>query len=139
MPRISAEAKAAAYLRQGGKHPSPPANLSDDEKKLWKQIVEDRPIDFFRPGALQLLEQLCIMTIASRRVAETLQEQPGDEVAAALFLKYAHQCAMHCTKLRLSIQTEVDRKSGQLDEKEPSVRGKKDKSDVLFGGNVVKF
>jgi hypothetical protein len=140
LPRQSAEARAAAYLRQGGKYPSPPANLSDDAKKLWKEIVEDRPIDYFRPGALYLLEQLCIMTVAAHRVSAWLQERPGDEEAAALYLKYAHQCAMHCTKLRLSIQTEVDRKSGQLDEKEPSVKGRKEKADVLFGGsNVVKF
>lgn len=139
MPRQSAEAQSAAFYRRGGKHPTAPEHLSDDAKKLWKEIVEDRPIDYFRPGALHLLEQLCIMTVAARQVGASLQENPDDEVSAALYLKYTHQCAMHCTKLRLSIQTEVDRKAGQLDEKEPTTKGRKGKSDVLFGSNVVKF
>jgi hypothetical protein len=140
MPRQSAEARSAAFMRQGGKHPAPPANLSDDGKKLWKEIVEDRPIDFFRPGALQLLEQLCIMVVSARRVGAYFQERPGDKEAADQYLKLAHQCAMHCTKLRLSIQTEVDRKSGQLDEKSETPKGRKAKAEsVLFGGNVVAF
>jgi hypothetical protein len=139
MPRQSAEARSAAFLRRGGKHPSPPANLSDDAKKLWREIVEDRPVDFFRPGALELLEQLCIMVVSARRVGAYFQERPGDKEAADQYLKLSHQCAMHCQKLRLSIQTEVDRKSGQLDEKEPTPKGQKGKSDVLFGGNVVEF
>jgi hypothetical protein len=139
MPRQSAEARSASFLRQGGKHSAPPANLSDDAKKLWKEIVEDRPVDYFRPGALHLLEQLCVMTVAARRVSAWLQERPGDEEAAALYLKYSHQCAMHCTKLRLPIQSALRTDSGQLDEKEPSAKGRKGKADVLFGRNVVKF
>ena len=123
MPRQSIEARSAAIFRRGGKRPTPPANLSDEAKKLWREIVEDRPIDFFRPGALQLLEQLCIMTVSARRVGAYFQERPGDKDAADQYLKLAHQCAMHCQKLRLSI--EVDRKSGQLDEKEPTARGHK--------------
>jgi hypothetical protein len=86
MPRQSIEARSAAIYRRGGKHPSPPKHLSDEAKKLWKEIVEDRPIDYFRPGALYLLEQLCIMTIAARRVSAWLQERPGDEEAAKLYL-----------------------------------------------------
>jgi hypothetical protein len=101
VPRQSIEARSAAIFRPGGKRPPPPANLSDDAKKLWREIVEDRPIDYFRPGALYLLEQLCVMTVAARRVSAWLQERLGDEEGAALYLKYSHQCAMHCQKLRL--------------------------------------
>jgi hypothetical protein len=75
MPRQSIEARSAAIYRRGGKRPSPPANLSDEAKKLWREIVEDRPIDYFRPGALYLLEQLCVMTVAARRVSAWLQER----------------------------------------------------------------
>jgi phage terminase small subunit len=52
MPRQSAEARSAAAFRQGGKHPVPPKHLSDDAKALWREMVEDRPVDYFRPGAL---------------------------------------------------------------------------------------
>jgi hypothetical protein len=77
--------------------------------------------------------------VAARRVAQSVQERPDDAESAKLYMEYMQRCAMHCQKLRISVQTEVDRKSGKLDEKEPTVRGRKDKSDVLFGGNVVKF
>jgi hypothetical protein len=139
MPRASPEARAAAALRQGGKHPRPPGYLSEDEKAVWHEIVACRPVDFFQPGALHLLEQLCVAMVAARRVAQSVQERPDDAESAKLYMEYMQRCAMHCQKLRISVQTEVDRKSGKLDEKEPTVRGRKDKSDVLFGGNVVKF
>jgi hypothetical protein len=72
---------------------------------------------------------------AGERVAAGAAWRSG---SSRLVLKYAHQCAMHRTKLRLSIQTEVDRKSGQLDEKPETPKGRKGKTeDVLFGGNVV--
>src|SRR5262245_7980069 len=136
MPRPSAEDRSGAAWRAGGKYPSPPKHLSDDAKALWWEIVKDRPVDYFRPATLQLLEQLCIMTISARRVSAWLQERPGDQEGAALYLKYAHQCAMHCTKLRLSIQTEVDRKSAKLDEREPEQRRtRRQKPDTLFDGD----
>jgi hypothetical protein len=78
MPRQSAEDKAAAIFRRGGKHPSAPKHLGSDEKVLWREIVECRPVDFFQPGALHLLEQLCVMTIAARRIGAEIQENPAD-------------------------------------------------------------
>jgi hypothetical protein len=139
MPRQSAEARSAAVWRGGGRHPEPPKNLSAAAQKLWREIVEDRPVDFFRPGALHLLEQLCVAVVAARQVARCVEENPLDANAERAYTNWMQRCAMHCQKLRLSIQTEVDRKSGQLDEKEPSRKGQKRESDVLFGNNVVKF
>ena len=137
MPRASPEARAAAALRQGGRHPRAPAYLGEVGKTVWREIVECRPVDFFQPGALHLLEQLCVAIVAARGVAKQVQQGPDDADGAKLYMEYMQRCAMHCQKLRLSIQTEVDRKSGKLDEREPKVRKVKD--DVLFGGNVVKF
>jgi hypothetical protein len=139
MPRASPEARAAAALRQGGKHPRPPAYLGAEEKAVWREIGECRPVDFFQPGALHLLEQLCIMTVAARRIGVEVQERPADADAAKLYVEYASRCAMHCQKLRLSIQSALRTESGKLDEKDPSSRGQKGKSDVLFGGKVVNF
>ncbi len=139
MPRISAEARSAAAWRQGGKHPQPPKEFDADEKAVWREIVECRPVDFFQPGALHLLEQLCVATVAARKVAAIVRERPGNSEAAKLYLSYAHQCAMHCTKLRLSIQSALRTESGKLDEREPTAKGQNGRSDVLFGGDVVKF
>jgi phage terminase small subunit len=140
MPRQSAEARSGAAWRDGGgTHPQPPKHLSRGAREVWREIVECRPVDFFQPGSLHLLEQLCVATVAARQIAETVEESPDDQAAAGLYLKYMQRCAMHCQKLRLSIQSALRTESGKLDEKEPSVRGRKGKADVLYGGNVMRF
>jgi phage terminase small subunit len=59
MPRISAEARAAAVWRTGGRPPRAPKHLSAGAKKVWQEIVAGYPDDYFQPGATILLEQLC--------------------------------------------------------------------------------
>jgi phage terminase small subunit len=73
MPRQSAEARSAAVWREGGEHPKPPKHLSTAAKAVWREIVDCRPVDFFQPGALHLLEQLCVMVVAARGVAQNRQ------------------------------------------------------------------
>jgi hypothetical protein len=139
MPRISAEARSGSVWREGGNHPQPPKHMSKAAQRIWREIVNCRPIDFFQPGALHLLEQLCVVTVAARRVAEMLEEDPANPEYASLYNNYMQRCAMHCQKLRLSIQSALRTESGKLDEKEPKAKGQKGKAEVLFGGNVVKF
>jgi hypothetical protein len=124
MPRISAEARSAAAWRAQGVHPKPPENLSKPAKAIWHEIVDCRPADFFKPGALHLLEQLCVATVAARRVADLVEEDPSDQRAATTYTMYMQRCAMHCQKLRLSIQSALRTEAGELDEKEPSEAGK---------------
>lgn len=139
MPRPSAEARAAAALREGGGHPKPPEHLSDAAKAVWHEIVDCRPVDFFQPGAQHLLEQLCVMVVAARKIAGTIEEDPSDMRAATIYANFTQRCAMHCQKLRLSIQSALRCDSRKLDEKEPLEKGRKGKDDLLFGGNVVRF
>ena len=68
MPRISPAARAAAVWRAGGRKPAPPKHMSAAAKRIWRQIVDDRPGDWFRASNLLLLEQLC-ETVAAQRVA----------------------------------------------------------------------
>ena len=62
-----------------------------------------------------------------------------DRDAKDAYADYAQRCAMHCQKLRLSIQSALRTESGKLDEKEPTARGRTGKDDVLYGGNVIRF
>jgi phage terminase small subunit len=78
MPRISAEARTAAHWQGGGQHPKPPSDLSNAAKAVWREIVDCRPVDFFRPGALHLLEQLCVATVAARHVAKLIEDDPAN-------------------------------------------------------------
>jgi hypothetical protein len=139
LPRQSAEARSAAVWREGGQHPQPPKHLSRAAKAVWHEIVDCRPVDFFQPGSLHLLEQLCVMVVASRKIADLVEQDPLNKGAADAYTAYVQRCAMHCQKLRLSIQSALRTESGKLDEKEPSGRGKRVKDDVLFGSNVVRF
>jgi hypothetical protein len=122
MPRASAEAKSAAIWRAGAKHPKPPTHLSRDARKLWREIVECRPVDYFRPGSLQLLEQFCEVAIAQRANLRLLATNPTDPAAIKATKDLAAVLTATALKLRISIQAEVDRKSGKLNEKEVSTQ-----------------
>ncbi len=140
MPRASAEAKSAAIWRAGVEHPTPPTYLSREARKLWREVVECRPADYFRPGSLQLLEQFCEVAIAQRANLRLLAANPTDPGAIKAAKDLAAILTATALKLRISIQAEVDRKSGRLDETEPTPRGRKaETSDLLYGGKVVRF
>jgi phage terminase small subunit len=138
MPRASAEARSAATWRAKGEWPAAPAYLSREAKKLWKQIVEARPADYFQPGSLQLLEQFCETMVTQRIALENMATVARDPDALALAVKTMKDLAavLNSTalKLRISIQAEVDRKSGKLDEKEPAVS-----ASSLLGSGVVRM
>ena len=78
MPRQSAENKAAAAWRSGGKRPEPPKHLSRVAKAMWRQIVNSRPPDHFGPGATHLLESFVVVTLAARDLAPAVEADPRD-------------------------------------------------------------
>jgi hypothetical protein len=55
MARQSLEERSAAAWRAGDRHPVAPKTLSIRAKKVWREVVECRPPDYFRPGSLVLL------------------------------------------------------------------------------------
>ena len=138
MPRHSAEERSAASWRADGKHPVPPGYLSREAKKLWREIVGARPADYFQPGSLQLLEQFCETMVAQRVALENMAAVARDPDALALAVKTMKDLAAvvnsTAIKLRISIQAEVDRKSGKLDEREQEA-----KAPTLLGGGVVRL
>ena len=52
--------------------------MSAAARSIWRQIVADRPADWFRPGSLLLLEQLCEIMVAQRAALAQLARMPGD-------------------------------------------------------------
>ena len=52
--------------------------MSAKAKKIWVDIVDDRPTDYFRPGSLLLLEQLCSTMVAQREILAQLERSPED-------------------------------------------------------------
>lgn len=131
MPRASAEARSAAAWREGGQHPKPPAHLSRDAKVVWKDIVGTRPVDFFAPGSLHLLEQFCAATVAQRANMAALEVDPTDHAAIERFAKLGTLLNTTAQKLRLSIQSALRTEDRKNDERESA------KSSLLGGGGVV--
>ena len=140
MPRASAEARAAAAQRAGGKRQQPPEWLSDEARAHWRRIVAAKPLGWFDDGRLPLLAEYCETLVRARQLAERLAEVPPDEKGAqALEVRLMGvngSCLSLATKLRLSVQSAVDRRSRMLDESGP---GEEAAGDPLLGGKVVRL
>jgi hypothetical protein len=126
VPRISSEARSAATWRVvSDDRLEPPSYLSREAKALWREVVESRPADYFRPGSSYLLEGF-VETVATQRcalkeLARARRVADPDRLMQAVKAVRELTAMMNSTaiKLRVSVQTEVARKSGTLDEKVP--------------------
>jgi len=129
MPRISAEARAAAMFR-GVVGQEPPMHLTAPAKRLWREIVEDRPPDWFRPGSAQLLEVFCQLTIEERTLLRRVRRTQGEEKAKLLQLarQMSGTLVGVAKALRLCTRNDVDRHSRKIDERGDGP------SDPLLGG-----
>ncbi len=136
MPRISAEDRSASAFRAGGERPEPPKRMTAPAKELWREIVADRPIDFFRPGSLSLLEKYCQVTVEDRRIVRRLARMRVDDADYASWHKVTVANSAMCmslgSKLRLTVQADVDRHSRKIEE-----RGDASATDDLIGGSAV--
>lgn len=133
MPRISAEARSAAAFRAGGERPKPPARLITPAREIWLEIVNDRPVDFFRPGQYGMLKSFCEASIEQNRIFETLTRT---RVGTGDYIEMQKAAARNTvmlttlgTKLRLTVQADVDRHSRKTGE-----RGDAAADDGLIGG-----
>lgn len=140
MPRISPEARAAE-ASSGAKYPAAPARLDKAGQALWREIVRSKPVSWWSPGALPLLESYCRASVRLREAEQLLDDagltqdgkfgpQPSAELRAVEALN--RQIVALSSKLRLSVQAAVERHSGKIDE--PGAG-----DDSLLGGNVTKF
>jgi hypothetical protein len=87
-----------------------------------------RPVDFFAPGSLQLLEQFCTASVAQRENMKLLEINPADDKAVDRLVKLGTLLNTTAQKLRLSIQSALRIESRKNEEREPEV------SDLLGGG-----
>lgn len=133
MPRISAEERSAAAFRAGLERATPPARMTAPAKALWREIIADRPVDFFRPGSLDLLESFCQVTIEGQRIVRQLaRTRVGTGDYIELQKVAARNSAMLTTlgsKLRLTVQADTDGRSKKTGE-----RGDAGATDPLIGG-----
>jgi hypothetical protein len=135
VPRISQEAKSAALFRAGSVRRPPPRRLCAAAKTLWREIVEDRPADYFRPGSFEALEQYCALTIEQRRAIRALKGASPNNDDYAAKLKAAKDLttilATLARQLRLSVQAVTRGDAGKMSEKGAGA------ADRLLGGKAI--
>ena len=142
MPRQSAESRAAAAFRAGAEPPRPPSGLSAAAKAVWVEIVASKPADFFDAGARPLLIAYCEAAVHVAYLARKLQwhrsrrYSPDAIDCEKRFVAVSGAMTTLSTKLRLSVQALVDRRSrGLLEQGAGSPTAKK--PDRLLGGEAV--
>lgn len=130
MPRLSAEARAGAALRAGDHRRPPPKGLCAAARRIWCEIVAERPADWFDAGSAPLLRLYCTLSVYCERLEPLVAE--GDPAAAKELRKTSGTLTTLATKLRLSVQAVVRRDAGKLNERGPGLL-------PLLGGNAVAF
>jgi hypothetical protein len=118
--------------------------LSDEAKRLCGEILRNKPADYFDADPLPLLAQYCDALAEHAKLVQQrnemnllkavrlLQKTALVHARARLnraIIDQSNSCGTLATKLRLTVQAVVDRKSGILNEHPPP-----DDDDRLFAG-----
>ena len=136
MPRMSAEARGAATFQPDVKPHAAPENLTQDEQKVWYDIINSKPVDWFDQGSLVLLERYCCLVVDVRVLTEQVRTA-ATPLLRSFARKELNQTTMVmgniATRCRLSVQAAVDRRNKILDEKGAGAKA----DDKLLGGRAV--
>lgn len=132
MPRKSAEAISSELFRAAPKLRGAPSRLNSTARQIWKEIVEDRPADWFRAGNWELLEQYCAIQAQQRGCLDAIAKldplaKEYNQLLRAV-ARLSSTSTTLATKLRLTVQWDVGFQSRKTGEK-GEVR-----SDPLLGG-----
>lgn len=95
--------------------PEPPADLSADEDREWREIVHRLPADWFPRETHGLLSAYCRHVVAARRVAKLIESAGDDDVpklARLLRMQVAQSMSIAtlAAKMRLTQTATIDRR-----------------------------
>jgi hypothetical protein len=89
--------------------PEPPAELSPDERDLWRSIVATKPAEWFSRDMYPLLVQYCRHRTRATQVARMIEASPEDggdlKALFAMEAEQSHALASLATKMRLTQQS----------------------------------
>jgi hypothetical protein len=139
MPRKSPEALSAALIR-AGTPPPPPLNLSKPAADLWRSIVSSFAADRFDSGSLPLLERYCRMVPYAAKLQDEVDKCTIGSAEHGkmhrLLISANSSIGSLASLLRLSVQAQIDRRSGKITERYPhQLRPWNDKG--LLGGSAI--
>jgi hypothetical protein len=120
-----------------------PKHLTKLAARVWQEIVLSKPVDWFDPGSLILLENYCELAVQARAIVKSQQNlrRTGAGLRYAEELERRHTritgtLTTLATKLRLSVQWLITRQSRKITEQGQQPRGAK-RPDTLLGGQAV--
>jgi hypothetical protein len=134
MPRKSAAARAADRFRPGIEHPQPPSGMGEAAERIWRDIVENRPVDFFTTGSLNMLRTFCEASAMLEQLGPEAVASPHDYEIFERFRRMGLMQAVIGQKLRLSIQSELRIRTARNIEKLEPARPQRPE---LFGGRAA--
>jgi hypothetical protein len=134
MPRQSADARAAAKWRADPKYPEPPPGMDARACKLWREVVESRPRDFFRSGSLSLLRTFCQTSVVLEDIGPQMVADPADKALSDRFVKLALLQSNLAARLRLAVQVSMRIENARTQERAGQRRAE---AEHLLGGKRV--
>jgi hypothetical protein len=118
MPRQSAEEMSASFFRAGKDFPKPPPGMSAKARRIFREIVASKPIDWFDANCVRILRIHCENIVKADEVSDSFATvKPGSKAFTELSNQMRTLSAVIATssrQLRLTVQTQVnwlDRKS----------------------------
>lgn len=115
--------RGAGPLFPGGPHekPDPPAELSDDEAKVWRNTVEAMRPGWFTAETLPLLQRYCVHVVLAQRIARAID--PADlendigrfDKLTSMHVRQTKAMLSCATKLRLTHQSTTNYKARKHD------------------------
>ena len=99
-----AELMVPTTLAEIIRRPEAPDDLTDEQSEEWHAIVNTMPADHFMRGNFPLLSQLCRHIVASRRIAQLIEQAANEKVLdlKELCTLLQLQAAESATIIRLS-------------------------------------
>jgi hypothetical protein len=136
--RHSAEERAGSFYRKGRKSTQPPRGMSPAGRRIWREIIASKPVDWFDADPRQELMAHCENRA---RLNDLMQRLAKEDVGSRAFRQLAINMKMISTmlvassrQLRLSVHAATDRGSTKLTE-HGSATGA---DDDLVGGAATR-
>jgi hypothetical protein len=117
MPRQSSAAREMAAWQPEHEPPPSPAHLTAAARRLWDDIIADRPAGHFRPGSFSTLATFCEVSAQLVRLWRRERACRSDPEAHGGVIR--HICrlatlqARLCGDLRLTPRATIERHSAQ--------------------------
>jgi hypothetical protein len=110
--RHSAEGRAGSFYRAGGRPAQAPAGMSAFARRVWREIIASKPLDWFDGDALHELRVHCenrarLNDLTRRSAKEDVGSKEFRELAVTMRV-VSTMLTSSARQLRLTVQHKID-------------------------------